>query len=224
MSDVLLVHGTTQAPSGFEGLARALRSRGHRVVLGDLPTAESTWTAGQFAELLAQRHARELQAPVVVAHSASGLLLPSISTALGASQHVWLAAAVPDFAGQRSLLDELRTDPTVMFNPEWLGIDPTADPVLATYFLFHDCNLATLRAALETVRGCDLRGAYGEVPPVDPSTVPSTYLLPTADRALRLEWMRHMARDRLGIEPIELPGGHNLYTANPDAVAATIVR
>jgi hypothetical protein len=224
MGDVLLVHGTTQSPAGFDGLARALRSRRHRVVCADLPTAESSLTAEQAAELVAVRYRSELDAPVVVAHSASGLLLPSISAALGARHQVWLAAGVADYAGGCSLLEEARADPSAMFNPEWVGADPIADPVLATYFLFHDCDLAGLRAALATVRGCDLRGAYVEAPPRDPAAVASTYLLPTGDRTLRPEWMRRAARERLGVEPVELPGGHNLYCAAPDAVAEAIDR
>lgn len=220
--DIVLVHGSTQSPTGFDGLARALRLRKHRVVIADLPTHEATWTAGQFAGFVAQHQAGQVEEPVVVAHSASGLLLPSISAALGARHQVWLAAAVADYAGQRSLLDELNTDAAAMFNPEWLSADPTHDPVLATYFLFHDCDLAGLRAALDTVRACDLRGALGEVPPVDPAAVASTYLLPTGDRAMRPEWMRRVARERLGIEPVELAGGHNLYAAAPEAVAEAI--
>lgn len=222
MNDVLLVHGTTQSSAGFEGLAQRLRALGHRVVLAELPATEPSWKAGHFAELIAQRYGAGLDAPVVVAHSAAGLLLPSISAAVQARHQVWLAAVVADFAGQRSLFEELSADPAAMFNPEWVGADPTTDAVLATYFLFHDCDLAELRAALSTVRGYDLRGAYAEVPPLDPAAVSGTYVLPTADRALRPEWMRQLARQRLGVEPVELPGGHNLYYAAPELVADAI--
>lgn len=57
---------------------------------------------------------------------------------------------------------------------------------------------------------------------MDPAAVASTYLLPTGDRAMRPEWMHRMARERLGIEPVELAGGHNLYGAVPEAVAEVI--
>lgn len=137
MGDILLIPGTTQSSAGFAGLAGALRSRGHHAVLADLPTARPTWTAGSFADLVADRHGSQLEAPVVVvAHSASGLLLPSISAAVGARHQVWLAAAVADYTGQRSLLDELGANPEAVCNPEWIGADPTMDPVLATYFCF----------------------------------------------------------------------------------------
>ena len=82
--------------------------------------------------------------PIVVAHSAAGLLLPALARMLNAAHQVWLAAAVADYAGRRSLLAEIQQDPLDVMNPEWLGIDPTGDPVLATYFLFHDADLATL--------------------------------------------------------------------------------
>ncbi len=35
--------------------------------------------------------------------------------------------------------------------------------------------------------------------------------------------MTRAARERLGIEPIELAGGHNLYAAQPELIADTIV-
>lgn len=85
--DIVLVHGSTQSSAGFDGLAQALRLRRHHVVVVDLPTDEATWTAGQFAEFVAQHHASQVEEPVVVAHSASGVLLPSISATLGARPH-----------------------------------------------------------------------------------------------------------------------------------------
>lgn len=150
------------------------------------------------------------------------MLLPTLARCLDAIHQLWLAAAVPDFHGRRSLLDELRHDPTAVFNPEWIGVDPTSDPALAAYFLFHDGDLAALRRGLATLAGTDLSGAYAQPPPDDPARLPSSYLLPTQDRTLHPAWMTHAARERLWVEPVELPGGHNLYTAHPELVADAI--
>src|SRR5487761_515434 len=57
---------------------------------------------------------------------------------LGGRHQTWLGAIIPD--GQRSLRDEVMATPTEMFNEEWLGKDPIKDPILAAYFLFHDCD------------------------------------------------------------------------------------
>jgi hypothetical protein len=141
-----------------------------------------------------------------------------------ARHQVWLAAVVADYVGSRSLLNEIAADPTVIFRPEWVGVDPTTDPVLATYFLFHDADLATLRAALPTVACCDLSAVYGETPTEDPARLPSTYLLPAHDRTLSRASMERFARERLGVERVVVEGAHNCYFAHADTVAEVIIK
>jgi pimeloyl-ACP methyl ester carboxylesterase len=65
---------------------------------------------------------------------------------------------------------------------------------------------------MPTVARCDLAD-------VDPTTLPSTYLLPRDDRTLLPGWLARVARERLGVEPVELAGGHNPYAAAPGRVA-----
>lgn len=219
--DIVLVHGTTQSAAGFAWLVTALERAGHRSVCLDVPSAAAT-TAARYADLLASQVPADLDRPIVVAHSAAGLILPALARRLNARHQVWLAATVADYRGQRSLLEELRHDPSAVFRAEWLGIDPTTDPVLATYFLFHDADLAALRAALPTVASCDLTALYGETPTQDPARLPSTYLLPADDRALTRAAMGHMARERPGVEPVVVPGGHNCYVAHPGEIAQVI--
>jgi hypothetical protein len=212
--DVVLVHGTTQSAAGFGPLVEALRRRGHRPVTVDVPTGAAA-TAAEYAALLAAQTPADLDHPVVVAHSAAGLLLPALARRLDARHQVWLAAAVADYSGGRSLL--------AMVNPEWLGVDPASDPVLAAYFLFHDADLAALRAALPTVAFCDLSAVYAEIPTEDPARVSSTCLLPTGDRTLSPAWMTRVARERLRVEPTEIPhAAHNFYAAQPEHTADLI--
>ena len=135
---------------------------------------------------------------------------------------MWLAAAVADYHGRRSLLEEIRQDPLAVFKPEWVGIDSTTDPVLATYFLFHDTDLDTLRTPPATVAPCDLSRVYAETSAIDPARLPSTYPLPTGDRTLRPQWMARIALERLGTEPIDVPGGHCPHVATPEAIAEII--
>ncbi len=222
MSDLVLVHGTTQSSAGFAGLVDVLESAGHRTICLEIPSSAAT-TASAYADLLVAQVPDDLHRPVVVAHSAAGLLLPSLARRLDARHQVWLAGAVPDYRGRRSLLDEIRADPTAVFQAEWVGIDPTSDPVLATYFLFHDADLETLQTALPTVMLSDLGAVYEESPAEDPARLPSTYLLPANDRALTRTAMERMARERLGVEPVVIEGGHNCYVAHPDKVAEVIM-
>jgi hypothetical protein len=222
MADVVLVHGTTQAAAGFAALAAALRGRGHRALAVDVP--DGAPSAADCAAAIVAQLPDDLDRPVVLAHSAAGLVLPAVAERVDAAHQVWSAAVVPDHRGGRSFRTELRADPTAVVNPEWIGADPAADPVLATYFLFHDADLATLRAALPTVVRGDLAALYDEVPAVDPAARPSTYLLPVDDRTLLPAWMAAVARERLGVEPVELPGGHNNHVAHAGAVAEALDR
>lgn len=223
--DVVLVHGTTQSPTGFDPLIAALDQRGYRGLAPQLHPSP-TGTAATHADQLADQLPPDLHRPAVLAHSAAGLLLPVLARRLDAVAQIWLAAAIPDYQGGRSLITELRADPEAVFNSEWLGIDPTRDPAMAVYFLFHDTvdhtDLAALRHGLATLAATDLSGVYAETPTEDPARLRSTYLLPRGDRTLRPDWMVRAARDRLGVDPIELDGGHNLYTASPEHVADAI--
>ena len=107
------------------------------------------------------------------------------------------------------------------FNPDWIGKDPTDDAVAAA-FLYHDCDEATLEWALSTRRLFVPRGVYGERLSLSPQ-VPSTYIVAADDRTIRPEWQRRMARERLGVEPIELPAGHCPNVSQPDRLAELLV-
>jgi pimeloyl-ACP methyl ester carboxylesterase len=223
VTDVVLVHGTTQSSAGFNRLVAALERRGHRAFAVDAPSNATAAAAG-FATLLAAQLPDDIERPVVVAHSAGGLLLPALARRLDARHQVWLAAAVADYAGGRSFIAEVRADPTAVVNPEWLGVDPSSDPALATRFLFHDADPVALAETLPTVQIFDWDTIYAEVPAEDPARVPSTYVLPRDDRTLRPQWMARVARERLHVEPIEIAGAHNFYVASPEAVADQIDR
>ncbi|MCP2260108.1 Alpha/beta hydrolase family protein [Streptoalloteichus tenebrarius] len=217
--DFVLVHGTTQAPSGWDRLVAALSERGHHAHCLDLAEVPADAPATAYARHATRWWADRARAPVVVAHSGSGALLPALAQALDASHQVWLAAYVPDFDGGACLLEDVGGDPAATVNQEWLGQDPSTDPVLAAYFLFHDCDLATLRWALGTVRPFRAEAVYQHRPTADPRAIPSTYLLPVEDRTLRPDWMRRAAHERLGAACVELLGGHCPHVARPERVA-----
>ena len=50
--------------------------------------------------------------------------------------------------------------------------------------------------------------------------VPTRFLLCMDDRFFPPEWMRGIVRDRLGIEPDEVPGGHCAFLSQPGPLAA----
>jgi alpha/beta hydrolase family protein len=216
----VLLHGTAQSTAGWIRLADALGSRGHRALPVDFPVDRPELLAADYAGIAADQVGGAVERPVVVAHSGAGLLLPAVADRLGAGHLVWLAAAVPDFDGGSSFVEQIEREGPELAHEEWrrFGRESTADPVVAAYFGFHDCDLATLRWALTTTRLFYPAAVYAERPPARPDR-PSTYVLPRQDRTLRPEWMGKVARARLGVEPVEIEGGHFPHVSRPDLLA-----
>jgi hypothetical protein len=122
--DMVLVHGTTQSPSGWDRLVHELERLGHRCATVDLAAIDGDRKSAGFAEDVAGQV--DVRSPMVVAHSGSGLLLGAICDALDASRQVFLAALIPDSI--HSLMDEVQQRSGEMSHTDWLGVDPVADP------------------------------------------------------------------------------------------------
>ncbi len=221
--DYVLGHGTTQSPAGWQRLSEDLSRRGHRVQMLDLPADQPGLLAADYARIAVDQVAGALDRPVVVAHSGAGALLPALARELRASHLVWLAAYIPSPAG-RSFRGEIQAAADEMFSSEWRSAAQLAatDPVVAAYFLFHDCDLATLRWGLSTLRLFNPTAVYQEAPSPVETGVPSTFVLPLDDRTLRPEWMRTAARERLGVEPVEIDGGHCPHVSQSGVIAAIL--
>ena len=214
----LLVHGTTQSPDGWRLLIDELGGFGHSAVTTDLARFGDRMSVTEFGDAVAEELSGS-KVDVVVAHSGAGLLLPSIASATNATRQVYLAAFVPN--GSRSLMDELNDDPTHIFNADWIGVDPTTDHDAARRFLFHDCSPGVADWALSTLRRFVLASVHSEQVQLAP-TIPAVSVVPESDRTLRSEWMIAASRERLGIEPSIVPGGHCPHVSRPREVATIL--
>jgi Alpha/beta hydrolase family len=217
MSLFCLVHGSTQNASCWDLLIPELAKRGHEAVRMNLPTNEPEASAMRYADVIAKAIPPGQDDAVVVAHSASGLFLPLVPQKRRARHLVFLAAVIPQIG--KSLRDQVNDDSS-MFNPEWLGKDPTKDDQLALKFLVHDCSRELSRWALGAMSLMFARQAILETCPLSVwPDVPSSYTLCSEDRAIQPQWSRRAARERLGVVPTELPGGHCPYVSRPAELA-----
>lgn len=217
MSLFCLVHGSTQNGACWDLLIPRLEQRGHGVVRMNLPTNEPEASATRYAEVIAASIPLNCDDAIVVAHSASGLFLPLVPQRRLVRRLVFLAAVIPQIG--KSLRDQVNDDKN-MFNPEWLGKDPTKDDELARKFLFHDCSPETTSWALSTMSLMFARQAILEVCPLSTwPAVSSSYILCLDDKAIQPEWSRRAARERLKVDSIELPGGHCPYVSRPSELA-----
>jgi pimeloyl-ACP methyl ester carboxylesterase len=220
MSLFCLVHGSTQNASCWDLLMSELEKRGHEVARVNLPTNEPEASATRYADVIAQAIPADRCDAVVVAHSASGLFLPLVPERRRVRRLVFLAAVIPQIG--KSLLEQVNSDRS-MVNPEWIGKDPTKDEEIARKFLFHDCFPERTDWALGTRSLMFARQAMLEVCPLRAwPDVPSSYVVCADDRTIQPDWSRRAARERLGIEPIELPGGHCPHVSRPRELAEVL--
>lgn len=218
MSLFCLVHGSTQNASCWDLLIPQLEQRGHDTMRLNLPTNEPEASATRYADLISEVLPAYRDDTVIVAHSASGLFLPFIPERRRIRRLIFLAAVIPQIG--RSLLDQVNEG---MLNPDWIGKDPTKDAQVAREFLFHDCTPETTEWALTTVSLMFARQAILEVCPLETwPVVPVSYILCRDDRTIQPEWSRRAARERIGIQPIELPGGHCPHVSRPDELAEVL--
>ena len=219
MSLFCLVHGSTQGVAGWDLLVPELRSRGHEIVTPELPADQPEAAADHYAQMIARSIGQRKDA-IVVAHSASGMFLPLVPQHLKVKRLIFLAAFVPKPG--TSLLEQFKSSPD-MLNPEWVGKDPTRDDQVAMQFLFHDCSPEVARWALTTRRLMNARAAIMEPCPLAryPET-PRSYIVCSDDRTFQPQWSRRMAREVLGVDAIEIPGGHCPYISRPGQLAEAL--
>ena len=88
--------------------------------------------------------------------------------------------------------------------------------------LYHDCPPEMADAAIARLRF--QRSMWTEVAAFDAwPDVETVSIICAEDRVVNPVWSKRVARERLGVEPVELPGGHSPFLARPDALAAMLI-
>ena len=196
MASFSLVHGAWHGGWCWDLLRVELEARGHRVRTPDLPCEDVD--AG-----VEQSVAAVPQADVVVGHSLAGMTIARVPARI----HVFLTALV---AG---------TGWTDVFVPgcgasrvrDELGRSYYPDPADAARELQYPPEFAGLAARLR-------RQAPYDPTPFEPPG-PRAYVVCSGDAVIRPDWQRHLARDILGVEPIELQAGHSPMLERPGELA-----
>ena len=223
MTTFCLIHGSGQGPEGWKLLAQELEQRGHSVLTPafhiDRTDQGAAWHADTVVEAL--KSSGHSSADVVcVAHSAGGMYLPIVAERWGPRQMVFLAAMIP--RPGISIRDQYQNDPS-MFNPAWVGKNPVGDDV-ALEFVFHDCPPDRLEWAMSTRIYFYAKQAIEEPCPLTTwPSVPAAYIACAEDRTITPAWQRRAAREYLGVEADELPGGHCPHVSRPEDLARVLI-
>lgn len=218
-----LVHGAWHDASCWELLTLELEQRGHRVIAVDLPCDDPSATFSTYADVVVA--ALEGQEDIVlVGHSLAGLTIPIAAATLPVRRIVFLCALIA--SPRHSLVDQFEKNPEMLFPDYQAGLSDAdgslrhwIDFEVAREILYGDCDEQTANAAFERLRPQALT-PYVEPCPLDElPRVERAYILCSDDRLVNPEWARRAASDRLGVEPVELPGSHSPFLSRPADLA-----
>jgi hypothetical protein len=219
-----LMHSSGQGPAGWKLLVEELKQRGHRAITPAFHLDRADEGLRFHAETIVEALNAAGHDPaevVCVAHSAAGMYLPLVAERWRPRQMVFLAAVVP--RPGISVREQFQTDPA-MFNPAWVGQNPM-DEAVAHKFVFHDCPPERLDWALSTRVLFYAKQAMAEPCPLTTwPQVSASFIVCAEDRTITPAWQRKAAREWLGVEPIELPGGHAPNVSRPATLADILVK
>jgi pimeloyl-ACP methyl ester carboxylesterase len=212
-----LVHGARHGAWCWERLTPELERLGHATVAMDLPCDDPAATLTDYAGVVAAAIDGVDGDVVLVAHSLGGPTLPLVARDRPVRRCAYVCALLA--APGLSIRDQMRAEPDI-----FVDVASTAsgefERVRETFYA--DCSEPDARWAFERLR--DQAGTPFEQPaPADPEPeVERLYVLCSEDRVVNPDWSRRAVPERLGVAPIELPGSHSPFIAQPQALAATL--
>lgn len=206
MSTFALVHGGGGSGWGWHLVAAELRDRGHDAVAVDLPNEDRLAGWGAYADTVV--HALGNRGDVVVVgHSLGGFTAPLVCARIPVDLLVLVAAMIPS--------------PGELFSDWWTNTgyqDSGYDDVF-----YHDVPPALAAQARRRERDEAAKALQQPWPLQSWPDTPTRYLLCRHDRMFPAEWARCHARERLGIEPDEIDGGHYVTLARPSQLVDRLV-
>jgi pimeloyl-ACP methyl ester carboxylesterase len=206
-----LIHGGGDVGWYWHLLEAELRDRGHDTVAPDLPTEDRSAGWAEYADTvvdaIGDRSGDQL---VVVGQSLGGFTAPNVCERVPADLLVLVAAMVPKPGETFNGWARAEWAETVREEPDW------ADEVGTFY---HDVPSDLAAEAVRRGRPETSR-VMGEPWPLAAwPDVPTRFILCREDRAFPAPFLRRVVKDRLGIVPDEIDGGHTPALSRPRELA-----
>ena len=221
--DVVLIHGAYHGAWCWNLVTPELEALGHHVLAVDMPIDDPSAGAAAYAEAVVRADART-GPRVVVAHSMGGLVAPLVAERRPVARMVFLAAFLPKpgVSANEQRAAEPLDPPTPPSSAEWtdLGNDVwRVGPTTASEMFFGDVPDDVRAWALARLRPQCYRIFSEPTPLLGWPDVPSDYIVCRHDRAINPAWGRQAAVQRLGVEPVEIDGGHSPMLTRPAELA-----
>jgi len=204
-----------------------LEKRGHTSVAVDLPCDDWTASLNDNAGIVVDALA-DADDVVLVGHSLGGITIPVVAARRPVRRMVFLCALLPK---PRQSMDEVLAGGEPVLSPEFNPFAQVVhedssvswEPAAAVDTFFHDCSPDVAEWAASKLRRQTWATTQETSPLAEWPDVPSTYIICTEDRAVWPEWSRRAAKEWIGADVIELPGGHSPFLARPAELADVLV-
>ena len=220
MATFAFLHGAWHDPSCWDALRERLEALGHSTVAPDLPLHDPAATYEQRVQPAVDALAEADGPVVVVAHSQSSALGPLVAAARPVALLVYLCPRMGSLEpppGAPSPFREgipfpsARPDGTTVWEPE-----------LAIEVMYSRLRPEAARALAQHLRPMAM--PPDDYPLPGHPDVPTALVYATEDELFEPAFERFMARELLGIDPIEVPGGHFPMAEDPDDLAELLDR
>jgi len=226
MADFLLLHGACHGGWCWDAVVARLREARHQAFAPDLPCDDLDAGLDEYADTAVAALSNPVGDLVVVGHSLGALVVPLVAARVPVRRVVMLAGIVgAPHSSLESLAvedsdrdlpledDDIESDDQSRFRFTSSG---------ARRALFHDCPPAAADAAIARLRF--QRSMWTQVADFD--NWPATEIVSitsTGDRIVNPAWPDRIARERLGVESVHLPGGHSPFLARPSELTDVLM-
>jgi pimeloyl-ACP methyl ester carboxylesterase len=209
MATYALIHGGGDVGWYWHLVEAELRERGHDVVAPDLPSEDESAGWSEYADTVVEAIGGRTDV-AVVAQSLGGFTAPIVCDRIPVDLLVLVAGMVPKPGETANEWAAAERKETVSEEPDW-------DDVVGVFYQDVPDELAT--EAFRRGRG-EVSAVMGEPWPLTAwPDVPTRFLLCREDRVFPAEFVRKVVKNRLGITPDEIDGGHTPALSRPKELA-----
>ncbi|WP_283133831.1 alpha/beta fold hydrolase [Rhizohabitans arisaemae] len=208
MATFVLIHGAGDVGWSWHLVEAELRARGHDTVAPDLPCADDSAGLPEYADAVAEAIGDRTD-PIVVAHSLGGFTAPLVCDRAAVRLLVLVAPMIPapaEAPGDYSANTGYDREPQDGYDDDIALFYQDVPPELAAEALKRSPGQSGAR--------------MGEPSPLKAwPDVPTRVLICRDDRVFPTGYLRRVARERLGVTPDEIAGGHTPALSRPRELA-----
>lgn len=210
MATYVLIPGAGSDSWYWHLVAPRLRDLGHDVVAVDLPCDDDHAGLSEYVDAVVEAIGDRRGDLILVAQSMAGLTAPIVCTRVPVDLLVLVAAMVPS--------------PGETPGDWWAntGHAPAIENADLETLFFHDVPPDIAAQAMAGGRNQSTRPFADPWPLAAWPDVPTRFLLCRDDRFFPADFQRRVVKERLGITPDEMDGGHLPALAHPDELVTRL--